>query len=344
MVIFWLTLACTDPDFGHLGVALEAYDDGRSALSTGSPMVAAEAFGRAAAADPGSDTLVAWEARALRKASEEGLALNRLNAGLKRFPDSSLLRYDRAALRAKMGDISGAADDLRWLYATEEANPIAVGEDPDFVSLRTDPTARILVPSAQVEASVELGSATVLVGETYVLDFRITSRTGAGVSLRQVGDSPAPMHIQRIVEDVIDAGPIWTQRRLSVEVKATTVGRTAMGPWMVDSASTAVLTERVLVEAVALEGRRMHSKQAHSLPLVVPSTRWPDASPPGIEGEGDERWAILGSQHSVRPQESKTGLHMEYREGGQPRWTAWQLAAGVGVELWEGGEAVSRLD
>ena len=41
-------------------------------------MVAAEAFARAAAADPGSYTLVAWEARALRQAGQEGTALNRL--------------------------------------------------------------------------------------------------------------------------------------------------------------------------------------------------------------------------------------------------------------------------
>ena len=40
-----------------LGDALDAYDEGRAALSTGSPMVAAEAFARASASDPGSHTL-----------------------------------------------------------------------------------------------------------------------------------------------------------------------------------------------------------------------------------------------------------------------------------------------
>jgi len=341
---FAIAIACSDPDFGHLGKALDAYDEGRAALSTGSPLVAADAFARAAEADPGSQTLIAWEARALRSANEEGMALNRLNAGLKRFPDSSTLRYDRAALRATMGDISGAAEDLRWLYANEDADPIAVGEDPDFVSLRTDPATRGLVPSPQVEASVELESSTVLLGETYVLDFRITSRAGAPVTIQQVGDDPAQMHIVRIVEDLVDLGDIWAQRRLSVEVRATNPGKTAMGPWMVASASTSVLTERVIIEAINIDGRVSDTGLNKALPFVVPSALWPSPSLPVVLPYEGRQWAVLGPGHSVRPGGSKSGVHMEYREGGQPRWTAWQVVPDGQVQLWDGGERVSHSD
>ena len=51
-------------------------------------MVAAEAF--AGQALPIGESGDAWEARALRQASEDGMALNRLNAGLLRFPDASV--------------------------------------------------------------------------------------------------------------------------------------------------------------------------------------------------------------------------------------------------------------
>ena len=340
-MLIWLALACSDPDFGHLGHALDAYDEGRAALSTGAPMVAAEAFARAAAADPGSYTLVAWEARALRQAGQEGTALNRLNAGLKRFPDASVLRYDRAALRAKMGDISGASDDLRWLYANELANPISVGEDPDFISLRTDATARTLVPPAQVEASVEVNSPTVLVGESYALDFRITSRTGVPLVIKAAGDDPALMHMIRIVEDLIAEGDIWSQRRISVEVRATTPGKIAVGPWMVESASTSVLTERVIIDAVDIQGRGGDSAGQGYMPLLVPSTLWSSPSLPLIAEQAGSRWALLGPGHIVRPDGAKTGLHVEYREGGQPQWVAWQVSSASEVELWDGVERVS---
>lgn len=345
-MLTWLVffLGCSDPEFGHFGDALEAYDQGRAALSTGSPMVAAEAFARAGASDPGSHTLIAWEARALRQANEDGMALNRLNAGLQRFPDASVLRYDRAALRAKMGDIAGASEDLRWLYANERADPIAVGEDPDFVSLRTDSAARMLVPSAQVEASVELASPTVLVGESFVLDFRITSRAGAPVTIKSSDEASGPLRVVRIVEDLIDSGDIWAQRRLSVDVQAVEGGKTVMGPWVVQSAATSVLTERIIIEAVEIDGRRPAPETESYLPLVVPSALWADRSLPMVTDHDGEEWAVLGPGHSVRPSDSKSGLRMEYREGGQPKWTAWRIDSGRSVELWNGGEQVSARD
>ena len=47
-MLIWLAIACSDPEYGHLGEALEAYEDGRVALSTGAPKVAAESFAHAA--------------------------------------------------------------------------------------------------------------------------------------------------------------------------------------------------------------------------------------------------------------------------------------------------------
>ena len=170
-MLIWLVLACSDPDYGHYGDSLQAYEDGRVAMSTGAPSVAAEAFSRAVKFDPSSEVLVAWHARALRASEQSGPALSVLNAGVRRFPSGHLVRYDRAALRAKTGDFAGAAEDLRWLYANEKANPIIVGEDPDFLPLRTDPITKSLVPQAQVEATVESESDSVLVGDPHVLDF-----------------------------------------------------------------------------------------------------------------------------------------------------------------------------
>jgi len=344
-MLIWLAIACSDPDFGDYGDALHAYEDGRVAMSTGSPLVAAEAFARAAQADPSSEVLVAWEARALRAAEQNGAALSRLNAGVRRFPMGHLVRYDRAALRAKTGDISGAADDLRWLYAHEHANPIVVGEDSDFVMLRTDPIAKELVPQAQVEATVEAESGSVLVGDAHVLDFRITSRTGAAVKIARLEEGGQGLVIRRIVEDVIEEGPIWTRRRLRAEVLAVEPGRTVIGPWLVRAAGTSVITERVIVEAVELQGRRRGpDRDRNTLSLEVPTTRWADQAAPYLGIEQDGAWAVVSSDEDFRPKSMSLGLVMEVRHAGQPQWRALRISGEPGAEIWGDGRIKARLD
>jgi len=344
-MLIWLAVACSDPDFGHYGDALQAYEDGRVAMSTGAPLVAAEAFARSVEADPSSEVLVAWEARALRAAEQNGAALSRLNAGVSRFPNGQILRYDRAALRAKTGDISGAADDLRWLYAHEHANPIVVGEDPDFLLLRSDPVAKELVPQAQVEASVEAESGSVLVGDTHVLDFRITSRTGAAVKIARLEEGGQDLVIRRIVEDVIEEGPIWTRRRLRAEVLALEPGRQVIGPWLVRAAGTSVMTERVIVESVELQGRRQRAaKDRNSLSLEVPTTRWAEQKAPYLGIEEDGAWAVVSSDEDFRPQSMALGLRMEVRRAGQPQWRAIRISGEPGSEIWGDGRIKARLD
>jgi len=344
-MLIWLALACSDPDFGRYGDSLKAYEEGRVAMSSGAPMVAADAFALATRLDPSSEVLVAWEARALRAAEEDGAALSRLNAGVRRFPDGHIVRYDRAALRAKTGDLAGAAEDLRWLYANEKANPIVVGEDPDFLILRTDPTTKQLVPQAQVEASVVAESDSVLVGDTHVLDFRITSRTGAAVVIAPMADDEPELVVRRIVEDVVEDGPIWTRRRLRAEVLAVNPGRTVIGPWLIRSAGTSVITERVLVEALELSGRRVSPRlDRSSLTLEVPTSRWASQSPPYLGVEEDGAWALLSASQDFRPKEMELGLRMEVRHAGQPRWKALRISGEPGAEIWGDGRIQARLD
>ena len=343
-MLILLALACTDPEFGHLGESLSAYEDGRVAMTTGAPLVAAEAFARAGESDPTSDLLVAWEARALRAAGEQGRALSRLNAGVSRFPGSALLRYDRAAIRSRNGDLGGAAEDLRWLYANEKANPIEVGEDPDFLALRTDPTTKALVPLAQVEASVEAQAGSVLIGERFVLDFRITSRTGSPVDLKLVEEAPQPLMVKRIVEDVLEEGPIWSRRWIRAEVVATNPGRSVVGPWLVGSAGTTAITERVIIEAVALDGRSSSvGPDSGMLKLEVPSTRWAQTTQPFIGVEDDGVWAVFPAGMDFRPSTHRVGLRMELRVAGQPKWSAVRISEESGGEVWSNGQAVARL-
>ena len=324
-----------------MGVALSAYEVGRSRMAVGDFTGAADAFGRASAADPNSALLVAWQARAVNASGRAGAAQSLLSAGIAGISGAGWLRYDRAALRAKGGALEGAAVDLRWLYANDLANPIKVGEDPDFVALRTDATLKALVPQAQVEASVQLENSPVLVGERYVLDFRITSRSGVKLELTSLVDHPEAWVVERIVEDVTDTGPIWSRRRLRVEVLATQAGRIVVGPWLVRSGATSTITERVIVEALALEGRRLGDLDGREgLTLEFPSTRWRGVEQPFLGIKHDGGWAVFPAAMDFRPSVQVLGPRMEFRLGGQPEWMALKVSAAAGAAIWSQGERV----
>lgn len=343
-MLIWLAFACSDPDFGHLKIALDAYDEGRAAMATGAPEVAVEAFERAVAADPESPTLAAWEARALREAGRESEALTRLSAGLKRFPNSSAIRYDRAALRARAGDVSGASDDLRWLYANEAANPVQVGEDPDFASLQADASARLLVPSAQVEASVTAASSSVLVGDRFGLDFTIVSRTGAPVLVRPASEDGTALKVVRIVEDVTDVGPVWTKRTLRVEALATDSGRLILGPWLVESARTTALTERVLLDGVSIDGRTPVSSPSSAMQIVVPSSALEGGDLPKVVSILGHRWAMVTPEQRPVDSEVMTGIRIDYRERGQPVWSALALKPEADLDVYSDGQILRVRD
>ena len=344
-MLIWLALACSDPEYGHLGEALEAYEEGRVALSTGAPEVAAEAFARARTLDPERAGLVAWEVRALQELGEAQTALARLNAGVTRFPRSELLRFERAKLRAAQGDVEGAATDLRWLYEQEAVHPIKVGEMPVFAPLKVDPSTKGLVPSATVTAEVWAPQETVVVGEPHAVEFEVTSRTGVPIEILPVEVSEGDLPVLRIVEDVVAADDIWTKRAIRVERIATTAGRAALGPWLVQAGTSMAVTERVVVNAIALHGAgqehasggRGHRRMTS---LAVPSSRFAGESPSFEGGLGDDAWAVIPSGMVLEPITAELGPRMEFREFGQPVWSALQVASVGPARIKQGGAVV----
>ena len=74
-----LLLACTDPDFGHLGAALEAYERGVLARENGDTSTAVAAFSEAVEHDPTRPSLRSWEAIAYEEAGMIDLAISSLN-------------------------------------------------------------------------------------------------------------------------------------------------------------------------------------------------------------------------------------------------------------------------
>jgi hypothetical protein len=340
MLILWL-VACSDPEFGHLGDALEAYDRGWLAMQQGEPIEAVAAFSAAATKDPDRPVLRSWEALALVEAGQRDRALARLNAALTLFPDDGVLRYQRAAVLSQGGNLAGAAKDLRWLYANDQVNPIEVGEDPDFLPLRTEPIYAELVPTAQVEASVTGEDGSVLVGDLYTANFFVTSRTGVPIRIENRGTQTTSLALERLVEDVKYRDDLWTKSHLQAEFRAMAPGRLAAGPWLVEAGGAGTLTERLVVDVVSLPGQA-DVQSTHSIPLVFPSTRW-GVEPEIFLGQADDGdWAVFPAVMVFTPPSILRGPKMEYREYGQPQWLAVQVEADSRGEIRRGGTVVMR--
>ena len=340
MILLWL-MACSDPDFGHVGRALEAYDRGIVSMRQGNPAAAASAFSEAIALDPKRPILRSWEAKALIDAGQDERALSRLNDGLSRFPANPRMRHQRAALLARGGSLSESAKDLRWLYAHDAAHPILIGEDPDFVALKTDSAYAELVPDARVDASVAGEVGSVLVGDIYSIEFSITSRAGIPIQITNQGQSIEWLGLQRIVEDVTSNTELWTQRRVRMEYRALEPGRVVAGPWLVEVADSRALTEQLVVEAVAIPGQKEVGSSRH-VTFGVPSTRWKASDLPLFITDNDGDWAVFDSGMALSAHTAKRGPRMEYRENGQPRWSAHLIEGGPGVEIRTAGESVLR--
>jgi hypothetical protein len=341
MLVF-LALACVDPEYGHLGDALDLYEDGRAALATGAPDVAAEVFSKASALDSDRAELVGWEVRALIESGEDLRALARLNAGVRRFVNSEILRFERAKLRASQGDMTGAAEDLRWLYANEAIHPIEVGEMPEFAGLKADPSTKSLVPSATVEARVWNRQEPVLLGEVHSLEFEITARTGVELGIQSLEAGADPMRVNRIVEDIVSSDEIWTRRVLRVERMADAIGQTVLGPWVIDAGTSTVVTERVVVDVIGLESGSPKSVagESASVPLTIPSSRFAKAHAQIERVNLLESWAVVPAGMGFGPAGAELGPRMEYREYGQPVWVA-KLVSGVGpVRIKKNGSVV----
>ena len=338
MILLFL-IGCTDPDFGQVGQALEAYDRGMLSIQQGDSASAADAFAEAIRLDPSRSVLRIWEVEALRRAGESGRAISRLNEGLSRFPADAAMRYQRAALLAQSGNLAGSAADLRWLYAHDAAHPILVGEDANFLPLKTDPLYSELVPDALVDASVKGENGSVLVGDTYALEFEITSRTGVPIHLDNKGEQLEPLVLQRIVEDVVSKDEIWTRRLVRAEYRAAHAGRIAAGPWLVKAGSGRALTERLVVDVVSLPGQR-DLDTPKAITIQVPSTRWQADRLPLFSGDVDGDWAVFSSGMVLSPESAKRGPRMEYREEGQPLWSAHLIHGEVGVEVRQNGASV----
>ncbi len=295
----------------------------------------------AAKADPKRPVLRGWHAWALDMSGDTEGALEVLDSALHTHPDASDLRYNRAAIRARLGRLEGAAADLRWLYANDVVQPVEVGEDRDFLPLATDKDLRKLVPTAQVRADMRGEAGSVLLGENFTIELNVVGRSGASVEMEDLGTTTGLLCHIRTVEDLREEGPLWTRRRVQIIYQAVAGGKGMMGPWLVKSGGTSTLTDRVAVEVVALPGRAPTQKPGEATAMQLPSGLGEVHLPPWIGPVAGARVARVGPRHTLSPAVLRpVGPVLELWNAGQVLWRQIPLPAGE-FQVLEGGRVVA---
>lgn len=325
---FWLVLglACSGPCPAQrertLQGAIEDWDQGRLALEQGDPAQALARFEAAAAADPDSPTLWAWQAHALEALQREEEALALLSEALERFPEDADLRFNRAALRARAGQLEGAAADLLILSSRDQLDSQQASTDPDLARLRERPDLAGIVAPPRIDVALSGSSGRVLLGDPWDLTLLLETSAGAAVDIRDMGEPPRLLQRVRVVEDRLESRPGRDLRRLETSWKAVQPGQGKLGPWLLSSARSSTLTESFGVEVVELGSRSGSLGLAAPETLILPGELLADREPPWLGLVGSDMVLYLSSKARAEVEVEGRALlpreEWELREAGQP--------------------------
>lgn len=312
-----LLLACADPELDPYREALESWERGRLALEAGRAGDAATDFARAQELDPRSPTLPLWEARARASAGDLAGAERVLDRLVVAHPELGTAWYNRAAYRARQGQLDAAAADLEVALRREAASPFAAAADPDFAPHAHHPALARLIPPAPL-----LGLAQGPEGAVWVdgqVEVRIVLHGLARLrpALRFPEVPPRGLQLLRVVEDDQFQGETAT-RVVTLWYRALAPADVRLGPFVVVADTHRVVLDPV---PVRVEGppRPVPDPAPHPLELPLPA-----ALAPAREDHAAARHpggvAAMG-----RPDEPVTAdglppvVELEWRVGGQTR-------------------------
>lgn len=313
LALIWL-LACGEPDDPRLTSLREAVDDyERGAASVGSdPSAAALAFAAAREHRPNDVLLAAWHAHALAGQGQTDRAITTLDSVLLSHPDFAEARYNRAAYRARSGDLLGAGQDLQRALASGVATPRQAMRDPDFAPHLTH-EAFAFLPHAPLEAVVSVPDKPAFLGSEVTIDAVVMGALPGPLSahLEVVG----PVSLVRAVEDDRAREDGDRDRTVSWVLRVTGSGRVLVGPLAVSQQGGDVIrADGGAFDALAPEGR---GERAVTLRLIAPSALDGDDVATFRHGGAVVVRASDAARVDVEPAAEELGPPWEIRENGQ---------------------------
>lgn len=226
-----LLVGCTDPALRPFVGAAAAYDAGHLAFERGQFRDASAEFAKARTLDPASSTLALWEGRALAASGDLAGAVRAADDAIARDPDSAVAWYNRAAWRARSGDLAPSASDLRRALDLGATTPWAAALDPDFAPHRLTPQFDGVLPPTDLLASSMPPEDAFVGGELSIL-LRLT---GPADRVPELSGPPLPgcLRQTRVVEDDTvgegaSAGTV--QRDVRVYFRAVAACEATVGP------------------------------------------------------------------------------------------------------------------
>lgn len=343
-MILWLLVACgpeRDPALDRYTTALGAYDDGKKALDGGDAATAAVAFARALAADPDSTALPLWLSYAQAHAGATTEAIRTLDTLLAVHPGASVAFYNRAAYRARVGDLGGAAADLRIALAAGVASPYAATMDPDFASHRTDPAFTRVLPPAPIAAVAEGPAGDVFLGSTVEVKLTLTGIPDPAPALHiDTAGSASCLALQALIEDD-SVADLDLRRVVTLRYAATAPCAGTVGPFTVTLPKAApIVAAAVPVRVDAPPGALTHTPPPTPTDLPLPASFILDPATHLATLQVAPGVLVLAPPDIPLGQDGRPPeVRMEWRVNGQTRTTGGWWRDAAPVDLGGGGTA-----
>ncbi len=337
-MIAWLALsACQEPDpeLVALARAFSEYDRGRAALEAGRPADAVAALDAALAVRPGDPLLGAWRAHALAESGDVAGAVKGFDAVLEAWPDFTPARLLRGTLRLQLGDVDGAATDVKravgqdWLAARSLRLDPVIGpwlEDPRFAAL----------PRESLRVAVQGPEGSVFIGSEAMVRIGVLGADDDPIHLDLAGQGPWELaSVTESTRPTTD-GPL-RDLRLGLRAKGAgrveVAGQVVAGPWRAPLPS-------LVLESVAPPGTPVvESRLVWATPSEVLAGR---AVPSAFIGAAGLVVVVEpGDDVAISPQPSAPPVRYE-REGVAVAFVFPDVREAVSVEVRHEGELIRR--
>ncbi|MEO0600730.1 MAG: tetratricopeptide repeat protein [Myxococcota bacterium] len=261
-MIVALIVACTspDPDLRAKRAAVDAFDQAKAQLEAGDAAGARAAFAAMPAVHP---VVKAWEARAAAAAGDLEGAVAILDLLLAQTPDFGLARYNRAAYRARLGQLEGAAEDLTLALEVGATTLREATVDPDFAPHLEHPAFAVIAANALIVA-VEPPPTSTFLGSEVRLTLRITGAGGRALSVT----SPAAQGPVTFVEHVEAVTDPLQGRTLTWAWRVDGPGTVVLEPITVTNGTVTMTTSGARVEAAAPPGRGDPTSRPIAFPIA----------------------------------------------------------------------------
>jgi hypothetical protein len=352
-MLILVLLACSEPEPSRVAPApvseeraLSAYDQAMEERRGEDWEGALTSLLLAIDRDPESPSLWLWLSQTHLDAGQEDLALGVLDEAVRLFPDNATCLYNRAALRARAGEIGGAADDLKRLKALGQLDPLETGADPDFVDLRDDPVFAELVEPPRIQALAAGEEGAVLLGEPWELEIKLSVPSKGTLELSWEGPRSPLLQLESVIEQELRDTARERTLELRVRWRATRPGVGSVGPWTLRHGQAEARVEAMPIEVASLGPWEDRGSPDQLASIPTPRSLIESVDERGVAHVGEWYAISLGASQTLRSEVELEPILLEWRSygGAVERAQAFRVETPIRLERVQAGQVESSFE